>query len=267
MLAAKSPISAPDELDDYPEDGFQHLAAAEAAHYWFTARNRIIRASLAEVLGDLRGRAVLDIGCGTGFVLADLERAGMVSTGVDMHPDAVARARQRLVGTAVCARASQLDQWGCYDAVLLCDVIEHSANDVGLLAEAGRLAKLGGCILVTVPAFRSLWTEIDDMAGHKRRYTARLLHSSLKRAGLAPVFIRYFNILSLPLQFLQRLAARGRSDVASLRAVADRVPPAPMNKLLGWMALADLPLGRLGIPAGGSLIAVAQPASIEGSQD
>src|SRR5581483_326822 len=67
----------PAQPDPSQPNDYSVLIETEPKHFWFPARNRLIRATLEETLGSLAGRSVVDIGCGTGFVLAELDRAGM----------------------------------------------------------------------------------------------------------------------------------------------------------------------------------------------
>ena len=54
--------------------------------------------SAMESLADWDGRDVLDLGCGTGFHLGRVRRAGASVVGVEPHPDLVALARRRTRG-------------------------------------------------------------------------------------------------------------------------------------------------------------------------
>ena len=48
------------------------------------------------VLGDVRGKSVLDLGCGSGESLVPLVKRGARVIGIDISPDLVALARERL---------------------------------------------------------------------------------------------------------------------------------------------------------------------------
>lgn len=57
-----------------------------------------------------------------------------------------------------------------FDLVCAFDVIEHVANDRQAFAELSRVLKDDGILIVSVPLHAHLWTELDDWAGHVRRY-------------------------------------------------------------------------------------------------
>jgi SAM-dependent methyltransferase len=147
----------------------------------------------------------------------------------------------------------------------LCDVIEHTLDDSAVLREASRALKPGGLLLITVPALPALWTHLDVVSGHKRRYTHRTLTDAMKRAGLYPEVARYFGTFLLPAQFIQRLALRRRPSKTAderlqLLRNAVRAPAEPVNSLLYLTMLADQLFGGRLAPAGTSLLAVGRAA-------
>src|SRR5262249_8704123 len=114
---------------DYPDESYALLAEVEPRHFWFTGRNQVILATMRRTIGPLADRSVLDIGCGTGFVLAALERAGMTVCGLDMHLAGLRYARQRTNGLLVRETATRIPFADEFDVVMLCDVIEHTDDD------------------------------------------------------------------------------------------------------------------------------------------
>jgi len=250
---------------EYPEDAYAFLAEAESRHFWFYGRNRVIVDALREACGRLEGRTALDLGCGTGFVLAALEKEGMAGCGVDMHMAGLRLARRRARGRLFCAAASAAPFAEPFDAVLLCDVIEHASDDAAVLRSARAALKPDGALLVTVPADPRLWTPYDEVSGHKRRYTRESLVEAMERAGLRVEFARYFNCVFYPLVCLQRRWMKkedpraARDPLAILRG-ALRVPPAPVNALLRLLTRADIPLSRWPANFGSSLVAVGRGA-------
>jgi len=113
---------------------------------------------------DLRGRRVLDAGCGMGdrtvaTVLGGAERA----VGMDTDPEKLHWAR--LLAQRNDARAGfllgSIESIPCrkesFDLVLLLDVIEHLDRPLEALAEVHRVLRPGGRVLITFPPYNSPW--------------------------------------------------------------------------------------------------------------
>jgi SAM-dependent methyltransferase len=254
-------LGAPADSEDYPDDIDALLVDVEPRHFWFEARNELLLATMRELVGPLEGRLALDIGCGTGFVLAALERAGIVPCGLDMQLPVLRHARRRTRALLARADAAVVPFEHVFDVALLCDVIEHTPDDVAVLRAAARALIPGGSVVVTVPAHPELWSPLDVVYGHKRRYVRRTLVRALESAGLRVVAARYFNALLYPLQLAQRLSLR-RLDPDRERAELLRrglqVPPAPLNAFLKAASRLEIPLSRVSPPLGTSLVAVAR---------
>jgi SAM-dependent methyltransferase len=256
ILRLGSPAGA---QEDYPEAIYEVVAEAEERHFWFAARNDIILSTLRRTVGPLAGRRLLDVGCGTGFVLQALEAAGADAWGIDMHLAALERARARVRGPLVWSAAARLPFLEDFDVVSLFDVVEHAADDASVLAEARRVLRAGGAVVVTVPAGQHLWTRYDGVIGHKRRYTRESLAAAFTRAGLHVAAMQYFNCLPAVLQRLQRRVAGIDAETGDAVTIVRRAlapPPAAVNALLRHVLRLEAPLGRLPFVTGASLIAV-----------
>src|SRR4051794_25052017 len=78
---------------------FPELFAAEDQHFWFRGRNRVIAATIRRAVRDFPpGYRVLEVGCGTGYVLRMLEREchGAEVLGAELSDEGVAFARERV---------------------------------------------------------------------------------------------------------------------------------------------------------------------------
>jgi 2-polyprenyl-6-hydroxyphenyl methylase/3-demethylubiquinone-9 3-methyltransferase len=105
------------------------------------------------VVGDWRGKAVLDLGCAGGFMAEALARRGAVVTGIDPAAGAIAAARAHAAAEGLAIRydvgAGEALPYadGAFDAVVCVDVLEH-VEDLGrVLAEARRVLRPGGWFL------------------------------------------------------------------------------------------------------------------------
>lgn len=99
----------------------------------------------------LEGRRALDVGCGIGFYTQRLQEAGADAYGVDVDPEKVAKARQ-IVANVQVAPAERLPfSDGFFDMVLSHEVLEHVDDDRQAVAEAIRVLKPGGRLVIFVP--------------------------------------------------------------------------------------------------------------------
>ena len=154
-----------------------------ARHPWWAARADLVLA-LLDQLSILPPAVVLEAGCGWGTNLEALETAGYRTTGLDVSRkmlDQLDRADRQLVE----ADLSQELPNGVptYDCVLALDVIEHLDDDCHAVEQLGRLLNPTGQLIVSVPALPELFSEFDEVQGHRRRYTAESLRTCLRGLG------------------------------------------------------------------------------------
>ncbi|MBP1474670.1 methyltransferase domain-containing protein [Frateuria sp. MAH-13] len=104
--------------------------------------------------GSLKGRALLDVACGTGEWLAWLHQHGARSvTGIDLSEKAIQACRQRLPqGEFYCCPAEELPfPSGAFDIVTCMGSLEHFLDKLAALKEMRRVLKPGGFIVLLVP--------------------------------------------------------------------------------------------------------------------
>lgn len=107
------------------------------------------------LLGDVRGLAVADIGCGTGRHALALAAAGADVTAVDFSAGMLAAAKAKPGAERVkwiehdLAGRLPLES-GAFDRVVCALVFDHIANVAGLMGELGRICNLHGHVLVTI---------------------------------------------------------------------------------------------------------------------
>lgn len=229
---------------------------AEDRHWWYRGRRRVLERTI-DHLGLPTEARVLDAGCGSGRNMVELARRGAV-TGVELSPTSARLARER--GTGEVIECSVLDMPfddGSFDLSLSLDVIEHLADDVAALRELRRVTAEGGALLVTVPAYRWLWSGHDEVNHHHRRYNRRSLLAAANQAGWSCERTTHFNSLLLPVAVALR--ALDRVNPRTTKSSLDLwVPPGLLNWLLRQPLLLEAAIvGRGGsIPVGLSLLAV-----------
>ena len=236
---------------------YQQLYDLEDGHWWFRGRRAVLWALMRRA-GLPEGPRVLDAGCGTGRNLAEFGRLG-TARGVDPSPAAIDFCRRRgLAGVTEAGIEALPFEDGAFDLILATDVLEHVERDDLAAAELRRVAAPGAVLVVTVPAYRWLWSQHDDSHHHLRRYTAGVLRERLAGAGWRPELLTYFNSLLLPPIALVRLLARRRAgqrtDYQLTGGLTNRLLELPMR------AEATL-IGRgVRFPAGVSIGMVCRPA-------
>ena len=102
------------------------------------------------------GKAVLDLGCGSGYGSARISKVAHSVHGVDIDEDAIRFASARYVGPNLTYSSIPTDgplpfPDESFDVVLSFQVIEHVHDDLGYLREASRILRKGGTIIVVTP--------------------------------------------------------------------------------------------------------------------
>ncbi len=145
------------------------------------------------------------------------------------------------------------------------DVIEHIQEDERFLKKSGELLKPGGKIIITTPADMKLWSRMDVVSGHKRRYTKKSLTNLLTKTDFRIEFISYFNCLFyIPQLLFRKLTADKMKKAKDTEILIDqlKLPPTPVNFIMKWLFLLESQLLRITtVPFGASLIVVASKRS------
>jgi SAM-dependent methyltransferase len=145
-------------------------------------------------------KRVLDFGAGSGTFARPLSAQGVDVIAVE--PDAALRAK--LPGHAYADVAGIPD--AAVDLVYSFNVLEHIEDDAAALAQLRRVLRPGGRLLLYVPAFMVLYTEMDRRIGHLRRYRKQPLKRLVERAGFTVEDVRYADSLGYLAALAFRLA-------------------------------------------------------------
>lgn len=199
-----------DTISGMDPRSFEALSKIETEHFWFVARNELI-VGLANKFFP-QARRFLEIGCGNGAVLRAVaaSRAWERLVGSELHPSGLAYARKRLPSGVefVQMDARNIPAVGVFDLVGAFDVIEHIADDEGVLRGMRAATQTNGGAIIAVPQHPWLWSRADDVAYHQRRYRRGELEAKLLRNGFEILFSSSFTALLLPLMAASRLRDR-----------------------------------------------------------
>ena len=106
---------------------------------------------LVAILGTLRGKRVLDLGCGLGGFLLSMQVAGAEPLGVEISRAARGFARRYFAFPVYEDLPQCLAQTGPVDAIVLNDVVEHLDAPADLLGTAVQALRPGGALAIWTP--------------------------------------------------------------------------------------------------------------------
>jgi SAM-dependent methyltransferase len=254
----------------YDQWHYPSLFAAEDRHFWFQMRNKVIASLVKQLTPDYQpGYRFLEIGCGNGNVMKELEGVCENGTiiGIDLFADGLRFARSRVSSPLLQADIYATPFKVPFEMVGLFDVLEHLPNDTDILAHVKTMLPPGGRLLITVPAYNSLWSYADQLANHKRRYTRENLTQKLSSAGFRVEYITYYMMGILPLVWFGRKLSnyklRRSDDPKALERVMFKnelkIRPV-VNQILFHVLMQEIRFisRRCLLPFGTSLIAVAR---------
>ena len=185
----------------------------------------------------------LDIGCGPGTFIATLDGATR-SRGIDIARPQIDYAQEHYAGPGrefqVAGDPPLPYDEGSFDAVTVIELIEHlpEAQNRALLAEALRVLRPHGKLLVSTPNYAGCWPLIEALVNrlgptsyeeqHITHYTRARLQRLLNEAGAAEISVRpYMGFAAFTAPFGWRVA----DLVAGLEA--------PVERLYGLLLFAE----------------------------
>jgi len=181
-------------MPDRDVDEFNARAASYDSSFLGRHFHRAVHTAAADVAASLGPRvAILDVGCGTGSLLALLgERfpeAALI--GVDPAPNMLAQARSRFAARPVDLREAKAEELpfvdGSFDLVVTSNSFHHWADQVAGLREVRRVLRPNGRLVMTDPfaiGFRR-WIKLLGWFGRMRSRPE--MEAMLASAGMTAV--------------------------------------------------------------------------------
>ena len=193
------------------EPGFyKEYFELEKDNWWFKVRRNLIFLLLKKYNRRLfQETKIFDFGCGSGFLVGELQKKGYQSFGTDMSTEAIEYGTKHGIDNLSVAKDGRINfPDNNFDVVLALDVLEHLEDERPAIKEIDRVLKSGGVAIITVPAYMFLWGVQDEVSHHYRRYLASGLIKKFKEnSSLKLIKKSYFNtILFLPIALVRLLA-------------------------------------------------------------
>lgn len=230
----------------------------EKYYWWFVGRRRIIENILAKYFSKTKLK-ILDWGCGPGGNFKFLSKYGEV-LGIDASGEAITACREKGISNVMEARdLNEFHPNIKFDLVTNFDVLEHISEDEEFLRDLHRFMNPEGHVLLAVPAYQFLWSQLDEILGHKRRYTRKEIKQKFNRCGYEVVMASYFIFFLSPAFISYRILQNlKKTKATSLNESVVRLPKSInwlFTKLL-YLEASILP--HISLPFGTSIIVLAK---------
>ena len=198
--------------DGFNPDSFDILREIEQENFWFKNRNDIFVWAIKKYCGS-HGK-LLEIGCGTGFVLKNINEAfpNIELTGSEIFSKPLVFTKKRVpMVNLMQMDGRSIPYKNHFDITIAADVLEHIEEDLQTMRELLKSLKPNGFAIKSVPQHKFLWGDADEYACHKRRYAKGELEKKLCEAGFK--ILRSTSIVSLlfPVMMFSRYKLKNQS--------------------------------------------------------
>jgi len=250
-------------LSSFDAAAFKSLFEMEQKHFWHVGRKELILDAIKTNITSLASIRMLEIGCGNGNVLDHLSQNKIKIEGCDLFLEGLRFCRRRsgsvpLYQINVLALPFKEE----YEIIGLFDVLEHIACDDKALSEIHNALKPGGYLVLTVPAFQSLWSCHDGISHHARRYNKKELVAKLNDNGFSVRKVTYFMFFLFPLLASARIFSKifkseNEKQISLDNSLEYKTIPIINDILLALFRIERHLIRNLDLPFGASIIAVA----------
>ena len=190
-------------------------------HWYYQSKASAVKELLSPRFGDIS--RVADIGAGSSFFSQYLSQH-MPDTHFTCVDTSYSKIFERVSPNLELRQTYEGQKANLY---IFMDVLEHVESDAKLLRDYLETAEIGTSVLITVPAFMSLWSEHDVFLGHFRRYRRQEVISLAERMGLEVQSSHYLFSSFLPVIYLMRKLGYRKSKGSNMAEVSK-----PINYLL-----------------------------------
>lgn len=239
-------------------DEYRYMYDLEAYHWWFVCRNNLVLHLIKSF--KVSSPVILDAGCGTGMNLLAFNKIGE-AFGFDISRQAVEFCLKRGLNHVIQCPIENIEYKDKkFDIITCLDVLEHVPNSHHALLELKRVLKDDGRMIITVPAFRMLWSQHDDALCHLRRYEKYSFLQELNEAGLRVEKIGYYFFTSFFAVAPIRIIRRFLGNRHTLCSDTTTLPPKLLNECMKLLFDMEIKIScHVELPFGTTLYAVVSP--------
>ncbi len=195
---------------------------------------------------------ILDLGCGTGEFVAELEKFGGEAWGTDIDQPAVEIAKKfnlKNVYPLPIENFFEKENLPSFDYITIFEVLEHVGNPLEIIKKAKNLLTPEGKIVISLPSRKRIFPELSEWdypLHHLSRWSPEALRKFLSLAGYKNIKIRIFGKfhylyeLSLQLIIPKKLVAKTKKEISRAEG-----PKESNNKIKQKILKSIYPLARL----------------------
>ena len=223
-------------------------------HWWNVSKDKILL-YLIKTLELRKDMIYLELGVGTGCFISKLEYPYKI--GIDLYPYKQNKGQFQLIQGNVNLMPIKDN---CIDVIFSIDLLEHIKEDKLLITNIISKLKKKGILVLLVPAFQILWSDLDVIGCHYRRYTKKQIYKLLNNSNFSYNIIKstYLNIFLFPLiviiRFVQNIIKRINNKY---NTSCIKKPSRVINNILKWIFSSERYLLRyLNFPFGTSYLII-----------
>lgn len=238
---------------------YHQFASIEEFNWWFVARRKIIDSFLKRyVKGRPADLNALDVGAGTGTNISVIQKVAHNITCLEPSDEGCEYISRQSIPNCRVIKGNfpeAIPAHEKFDLITMFDVLEHIEDDRKVVQSLKNMLNKNGQVFITVPAYKWMWTDHDEVVHHKRRYTAQSLEDLFVSHGFIIEHITYFNSILFPPIALYRLISK---FFAPRKKNTDFIPlPKFINSILTWIFVLEKPvLKYISLPFGVSVFAI-----------
>ena len=240
------------------------LSKLENDNFWYISRNIVLKKIFKRFLKEKKSD-VLEVGSGNGTVLLALsDLKNLRLTGADIYLSGVKFAKTQVPNVSfIQMDAENIPFKNKFDAIGCFDVLEHIQNDRLVISQLYKALKKDAYLFITVPQYPWLWSEIDEIDRHKRRYTQSEIIEKITDAGFTIRHVNCFAFAVFPITLLSRFGRKRKMAETKITDDLVKYPeiqiPWILNKFLRLIMRIDELSYSLNIrlPFGSSILLVA----------
>ena len=155
-----------------------------------------------KILSNIKLNSTLDFGCGFGTLISYAKKHyNRKILGYDINEKAKSVLKEKNI-----EYIHTLDGMNeNFDSIISSTVLEHIKEDEKILNQLNQLLKKDGTLVLYLPHSMKVWSDLDSLVGHHRRYTKKDLHTKLIKNNFEIISTEYVDSIGWIVLFLAKI--------------------------------------------------------------